>query len=493
MKKRRLTTKSCAPQFGTPSKAAAISIVGSSDCRERDEKPRSSSGSARTAKGLAAESLKMKTPSQLSPKEFMQRQSLAHDSLQQLLGKISGKKGLLQELMNLLGSMSEEASSSKLNEKTEPLKGRILEAKLGVETLKKTLQAVTDENITEVEMQIQALGERWVELEKQVLEHMEALRYLGEAKKKEKRQSYLRDRHQVTKYKGYMTTAGYPKALARYAAAKVYYYGFLADQSAVHCDDETFYFDPVDINFDVMQAWFKPRACPMLKEMLEGMDLQGAEVENRITKAELAMDKNKKWAGCLQIFPPEVRDALKYDELKKDIEVLEDVTVGPWITTSRRWHFRFGTATSGVSGIGCFIAPMSGEWLMIGFDVALLLDQGITLANLECFMKTDAGEQFMLENGTAVRVSVGEILFVPFGWSLIQTLITVQSGYTCGHCIIWHVPCDRLLGKTPHRVWQAILQQNDVHIKSKKSGSDVVWKVAEDSLAKLAAHASGLR
>ena len=116
---------------------------------------------------------------------------------------------------------------------------------------------------------------------------------------------------------------------------------------------------------------------------------------------------------------------------------------------------------SPVDWSGLCLSPVEGQWLINIVPVATLLSQGIVLRDLDSFLKTDVGVQFVAAHVPSVRLDLGMARWVPHGSVCIQTLVNgLRNASGCGHMLVYHVPSKPLITAVPPQVWAAIVQVN---------------------------------
>ena len=118
--------------------------------------------------------------------------------------------------------------------------------------------------------------------------------------------------------------------------------------------------------------------------------------------------------------------------------------MGPYILTCRRWAFRCGPGSAPCSGCGMFLDAYVRCFCITIIPIQRLLDLGIVLADLDSFVKTSTGVSFLQEEATSIYLSAGHVVYVPFGYTAVQTVANGEhsSGANCTACL---QPCARTI------------------------------------------------
>ena len=122
-------------------------------------------------------------PSQLSPKEFMERQELLVEACDDALGMLCGKKGALTDIERFVESVDETSMPSDLNKKTPAVVASLKSAKQAIEEHKNKIEAISAEGIIKLENDIHAAVKRLETIKKIAKDHTEALQFKQDSKK----------------------------------------------------------------------------------------------------------------------------------------------------------------------------------------------------------------------------------------------------------------------------------------------------------------------
>ena len=145
---------------------------------------------------------------------------------------------------------------------------------------------------------------------------------------------------------------------------------------------------------------------------------------------------------------------------------------------------RFGPNAFPQTGVGSFLMPLTGTWLVVLVPVAPLLSTGIVLSNAENFWKSDTGISWMKQESTAVVLAVGQVMWVPPGLCAMQLLVNDHrhdSG--CGHMAIVNWMAEDLATMVDESSWLGIVQANQ---DCQKLKAEKCWKTALSSMGALA-------
>lgn len=415
------------------------------------------------------EELRQTAPSQLSPKEFMQRQELMAAACDEAMGHICGKRGALSDIERFVESMDEKSLQSDIHKKTPDIVTSLKDAKTTIEDLKGKVESASTDSMIKLENDIQAAVKHLEGIKKIASDHKEALQFKQDSTKKQARQQYLHDRYQIVKYQGYMTTVNFPKGLAKVLAGRVHKLGCF-DDSAQYSELPDFQADAGDMDFAKVQLWMSPADAPVVRQVVRATAKadDGSRIKASTDKAEVAMAKNKKWTGCTQMIDVASMKSLDFSEVSAATEVQHDGTCGPWVCTSKKWAYRFGPAAMPLTGFPHFVQSYDGDWIISTFRVELLLSQGIVLHDFDNFVKTDAGVSFMAEHAPSFRLNKGCVMYIPMGHVVLQTLANdLKNESGCGHLLAYHVLSAPLVKQVSLAVWNGVTQVNEEYFKTR--------------------------
>ena len=131
----------------------------------------------------SCEELRQMAPSQLSPKEFMERQELLVEACDDALGMLCGKKGALTDIERFVESVDETSMPSDLNKKTPAVVASMKSAKQAIEEHKNNIEAISADGITKFENDIHAAAKHLDTIKKIAKDHTEALQFKQDSKK----------------------------------------------------------------------------------------------------------------------------------------------------------------------------------------------------------------------------------------------------------------------------------------------------------------------
>lgn len=131
----------------------------------------------------SCEELRQMAPSQLSPKEFMERQELLVEACDDALGMLCGKKGALTDIERFVESMDETSMPSDLNKKTPAVVASLKSAKQAIEEHKNNIEAISADGIIKLENDIHAAVKHLETIKKIAKDHTEALQFKQDSKK----------------------------------------------------------------------------------------------------------------------------------------------------------------------------------------------------------------------------------------------------------------------------------------------------------------------
>ena len=421
----------------------------------------------------SCEELRQMAPSQLSPKEFMERQELLVEACDDAFGMLCGKKGALTDIERFVESMDETSNKSDLNKKTPAVVASLKSAKQAIEEHKNKIEAISAEGIIKLENDIHAAVTHLESIMKIAKDHTDALQFKQESKKKLERQQYLHDRHRTAKYQGYMTTLNFPKGLAKILSLRIFKFGFYGDTSECQsCGVPDFKADAGAMDFGKVQLWMQPADAPVVRAVVQATAKaeEASKVKHSTEKAEIAMLKNKQWTGCTQMYDVGFMESLDYSEINTAITLLHDGkgSCGPWVCTSKKWAYRFGPSAMPLTGFSYFMQAYEGDWLITVVQVEHLLSQGIVLHDFDNFAKSDAGASYFGEYAPSVRLNTGSVMYIPMGWVALPLLVNdKRSESGCGHLLCYAVLSKVLLESMSVAVRNGIAKVNNDYLVPK--------------------------
>ena len=130
--------------------------------------------------------------------------------------------------------------------------------------------------------------------------------------------------------------------------------------------------------------------------------------------------------------------------------------VAPYLITTRKFAYRAAVGSLPIAGGATFLQVLSGEWVATLIQLSQLLGEGIDLADLDAFLKAEAGIVFMHERSRNFQLTRKAVMLIPFGWVALQLVHDVEKDAAggCGHMMACMVGAPVLAGKVGTAVWQ---------------------------------------
>ena len=137
-------------------------------------------------------------------------------------------------------------------------------------------------------------------------------------------------------------------------------------------------------------------------------------------------------------------------------------------------------------GVGSFLVPQTGTWLLTAVPLASLLAGGIVIADFGSFIGTPSGAKFVKEQCPSFRLCPGDTMYVPYGWLPIMTMTIdlsqkIEKG-ALGHFLVFHLLSTKLACSLTKHVWDGVAAHLQSFLVGKK---DVVWLQVNANLAAL--------
>ena len=428
--------------------------------------------------------IKTMAPSDLSSKQFMQRQDMLTAVVEEGLLSLKGVNGTLTSLNRFLEGVERTDANSELYEKGPSVVQSLKDCETSLNGFLKQVETVDAGKLIKLESDLHSSLRLMESTQKQALEFQDAFKYKQGKTKRRERQQYLHDHHQTSKLQGYLTTAGWGKLLAKFAAKRLFAIGILEENGRTDiADDAKLKVNPAEFQTDMLAVWRDPasnKVALSIAQACQDADTAG-KVSAKEDRAELDMNKHKKWGGCMQL----VKGVdLTLSALAEAADgLMEGAVVGPYMLTSRRWTYRFGPGSSPCSGVGMFLQPQAGVWAMTVVPVDKLLKLGIVITDMESFANTKAGGSFFEEESVTTFLMEGQVMWIPYGWALLSTLAK-DAKTTSQACslLCYQVYSQTLVKKLPDLVFNAIRIANVNFYKTK---TESCWVQAAGDFEKL--------
>ena len=479
-KRRRLRVKSPAPHVHHP---GPHSVRGSSDRSPSSKQStrgsqhtqgRSTAGTPTTPRrsGSAEDlPLRMKAPSSLSDTQFMKRQELLTADIDQALQVLTGKKGAVVALNRVIDELDDEAKGSEVHKKSGGIQEKVEAAVKHLVSLGGRVDHTDAAGIVNLESEAAGAAQTAQSVSDMAWEHIEALKYCKCKKKKRDRKEYLANFHQTSKITGWMTTTGFPPKLAKLMSSWIHQLNIIGDGPVLASTDKDFKINSESTSLNEVGLWMDPSKNPCANAIMLATEhvRKESKLLSKLEKAELECIRNPKWPGCFQLFKSAGLDLTKIGEVAPPIA---DTTPGPYIISSRRWHYRQGVGCSPIVGAGMFVQAEVGTFMIAVIPVAPLLACGIVLADFDAFVKTDTGVTWVAEQAQGYYLPKKAVMFVPYGHAALHIACAKDldcKDMKCAHLVAYpvlSVPLARSMGEA---VWASILQTNENFLKNQSA------------------------
>ena len=138
-----------------------------------------------------------------------------------------------------------------------------------------------------------------------------------------------------------------------------------------------------------------------------------------------------------------------------------------------------------LAGCGAFIQAASGKWRNALVPIAPLLSAGILMTDMDAFMKTAAGVSFMEEHAVFFPLLLGQVIWVPYGHVVIQTLCHEgKPDLPSAHMVMYHVLSSSLAKEFSPTTWNTIVTANEAPLNAR---AESCWKSAASDFEKFVA------
>ena len=248
---------------------------------------------------------------------------------------------------------------------------------------------------------------------------LQSLDLLVESVSDDVRKQYLKGRHQHIKVSSSLEKYGkFEKGAAKNLSYRIAACAALSTEKVTVEGDEV----PVCSSFaategqpaagqfdwTTMSMWITPPKP--FKDMLD--DIQ-EQLNGVVTKADEKMKANDKWAGA------QLKVAFKPGK-EYDSGMTLWPGLGPHVVTVCRDVPRVGPAAFPLPTVGCFVSPLSEALFFVLLDAKMVLEKGISLANLYTFLGTESGAEFLKsEQARFVYLPEKSVMYVPWEWFVI--------------------------------------------------------------------------
>ncbi len=171
---------------------------------------------------------------------------------------------------------------------------------------------------------------------------------------------------------------------------------------------------------------------PAMKAVADLLSEQKEALNGRVASLVGILGKQPTWGGAITKLEHKID--WKSWELGAEALMLEDGDDAPWIVCCRQFTWRYGPKVFPCPGIGSFITQMpSSDNSKVDLAFAVLpvepfLKEGIALTDVCKFLDTETGNGYIAENCTIVRITHGDVLWVPYGNLAIPIASTDLEG-----------------------------------------------------------------
>ena len=377
------------------------------------------------------------------------------------LRNISGKKGILKDLQLVIEGAGEQTKDSDVFRKSTPNRQNLEASAKVLADLQPKIEKVSPGDMQKLENDIAAAADHSQTLINKCSEHISAVKYKNESAKTKQRAVYLHNRFQVNKVRGWLTAAGFPKALAGLMSARVCKLGFL-EGDVSESTTEGFESNLREHDFNGFGMWTKTDGTKIddlakgTQEAHESLSLQRA-----MDAAELELQRKKTWTGCMQFLPSDVNEQSDLTFMHEKVGVDKEDKCPAQLCSVRKHALHVGTIHWPFVGVGSFVYILGGEWVFTMMEVAKMLEKGLVLRDFESFCKTAGCVDFAQENSPSFRLTAGCWMFIPFGFVVIPALIQCdKKDKKCAHFVCYPAMAAALAKKLPPNVWAAIHKES---------------------------------
>ena len=430
-------------------------------------------------------------PHDLNDTEKLQREQLMADSCEKVIEEISGPNGMLTQMEKYFKTLP-APHNGRPDDKSEVIMKSLRTCKAKQNELMTGIEDIALENMLKMETDIMAATTHTEGIVKKGKDRLDALKFKTVQEKTKKRKTYLHDRHIITKYKGWMTTSGFPSQLAAVLASRMFSMGIMdaTQDDVVYCSDKDYEMNTMKDATEIC-VWNKdsdaqvPKSVKAVTKSL----VDAGVVKSCSEKADATMLKMKKWPGCLQPIEGSPLQDLAIKAANDSMITWNKEGSEPYFLSSKKLKFRFGPSGFPMVGCASLVEIVSGLWLVTCVGMDKLSKLGIVLSDFESFAKTESGASFAQEHCLTFRMEPGMVMWLPMGYAPLMTVCDAgKNEVGIAHCLVYSVLSKELAVATEKSVVDNTFSVNEGWLTGKKED---VWKgmLAKLTTYKQAVHA----
>lgn len=150
-----------------------------------------------------------------------------------------------------------------------------------------------------------------------------------------------------------------------------------------------------------------------------------------------------------------------------------------WLAAFAPYAWRFGPAAWPLPGVGSWVRLHAGDVGVQLLPVQPLVECGVVALNdIAKFLETDSGIQLLSDSCVWVRLTKGQVLWIPYGYVAIPTLLSGDAGDEQDEfplAQVWSLAVfhEGLCKKVSDKAWGAVRSFNEAH--RQKMGTAAVW------------------
>lgn len=358
---------------------------------------------------------------ELSGEAFLVLKSVLKAKCLEITSELTGVKGLKSALSALAEQLSAAGSFvGDLPFNTDKMLGHIDDLNAKVVEIDAKVGATTNkEDLPEQQRLLTGCSDSLDGIRKANSDQMGAMRYKKDQAAKEKRQDYNTKYWTITKGTSWLTQGGFHKKCAGYLAKSI-----LAISTLAAGKDDNFFpetsgvvLNPTSAQFNsqVVAVW-TPSGCvdgtlgfAFISKMTESNDALDAKAE----ALSQGCQNNAKWTGSMGNVAG-LNIPANFGGL--DLCQTQEPGAQGWMFCHQANAKRFSAPGYPLPSIAQLILNRTQVCYVLLSPMHVILSKGIAMADLESFYESKGGATVLESQTILVRVPIGAVLFVPFGW-----------------------------------------------------------------------------
>ena len=403
------------------------------DDDDEDDAQRSIVKNASPAASLALDSEKPKAKSEkMTPVAFIQAKGEASKVASSKLAAGAGPKGLAAKIQVARDKLT-ELDMLKVEGDPEVVCQRIQDAE---KKLGELLQAIEQCRLDDwakksAEMHLATLDVD--EARAAAAPILDALNFLVDQAAKATKSKKNSDRYKRLRLQSKFVGGGWDKATAKALSIAVEP-GAGADMTlptVAHINPETF--DPQKVTLwhkggeESGETTNEPSAS-VVDKMQEL--LRNSNVIARMDELDKALAANISWGGAMSKLEVGAGVSIEQVETFAECELLEQRGGDPWVAALRPFAARIGPAQWPLPGVGSLISVVGesqNDLFVLAGLAAQIVAKGLALSDIEGFLSSPSGEDWVGNHAMVVPVRKGDVLWVPYGWIALPVAVTRKN------------------------------------------------------------------